>query len=91
MDPPLTQVNFVDYEAGGVYQIPLTLQNSSNVSRRVRVLPPASKFFSITLLSYPSTEGFLAPGMHATLNVRFAPDSLADYDDFLVVQVHCAR
>ena len=62
------------------------LQNASNLSRRVRVLPPSTKFFSITLLSYPSDEGHLAPGMHATLHVRFAPDSLADYDDFLVVQ-----
>ena len=71
----------------GVYEIPVMLQNASNLLRRVRVLPPSTKFFSITLLSYPSEEGNLAPGMHATLHVRFAPDSLADYDDFLVVQV----
>ena len=56
-------MSFVDYEAGGVYEIPLQLQNSSTLSRRVRVLPPSTKFFSITLLSYPSTEGHLAPGM----------------------------
>ncbi|KAL1524359.1 hypothetical protein AB1Y20_019256 [Prymnesium parvum] len=79
-------INFVDYEAGGVYEIPVMLQNASSLARRVRVLPPASKFFSITLLSYPSNEGHIAPGMHASMRVRFAPDSLADYEDFLVVQ-----
>lgn len=34
----------------------------------------------------PSTPKSIAPGMHATFHVRFAPDSLADCDDFAVMQ-----
>ena len=50
------------------------------------VLPPSSRYFSMTLLSYPSETGMIAPGLNAEMRIRFAPDSLADYDDFLVVQ-----
>lgn len=85
------EVIFTDYEAGGVYEIPVQLRNVSACSRRLRVLPPTSRFFSVCLLAYPSDGGFLAPGMHAELSVRFAPDSLADYSDFILVQTEQAR
>ena len=49
------------------------------------MLPPASRYFSISLLSYPAEHGCIAPGLHAEVRVRFSPDSLADYDDFLMV------
>lgn len=80
------KVNFVAYDAGGVYEIPVQLHNTSHLSRRVRVLPPSTRYFSTTLLSYQAEHGTIAPGMHATFHVRFAPDSLADYDDFVVIQ-----
>ena len=80
------KVNFVAYDAGGVYEIPVQPHNTSALSRRVRVLPPATRYFSNTLISYQAEHGTIAPGMHATFHVRFAPDSLADYDDFIVVQ-----
>ena len=80
------KVHFVAYEAGGVYELPVQLHNTSTLSRRVRVLPPSTRYFSTTLLSYGAEHGTIAPGMHATFHVRFAPDSLADYDDFVVIQ-----
>lgn len=80
------KVHFVAYEAGGVYELPVQLHNVSTLSRRVRVLPPSTRYFSTTLLSYGAEHGTIAPGMHATFRVRFAPDSLADYDDFVVIQ-----
>ena len=80
------KVSFVAYDAGGVYEIPVQLHNTSSLSRRVRVLPPSTRYFSNTLLSYQADHGTIAPGMHATFHVRFAPDSLADYDDFIVIQ-----
>ena len=46
----------------------------------------ACRYFHATLLSYGAEHGVIAPGLHATFTVRFAPDSLADYDDFIVVQ-----
>ena len=81
------RVNFTQYEVGGVYEIPLELHNVSALSRRVRILPTTTRFFSVTLISYLGEDsGMIAPGMHAVARVRFAPDSLADFDDVLVVQ-----
>ena len=41
------------HQVGGVYEIPVMLCNTSDISCRVRVLPPASRYFSISLISYP--------------------------------------
>ena len=38
------KVNFVAYDAGGVYEIPVQLHNASQLSRRVRILPPSTKY-----------------------------------------------
>lgn len=86
--PTPQEVVFTDYAIGSIYEIPLQLQNSdpAGLTRRVRVLPPRSSHFSVSLLSYPMPGGHLAAGMFAEVRVRFAPDSLADYDDFLIVQ-----
>ena len=35
---------------------------------------------------FPGEHGIVAPGLSCQYPVRFAPDSLADYDDFLKVQ-----
>jgi len=61
------------YEQGGVYEIPLMLRNAdpAGLTRRVRVLPPASPYFSVSLVSYPSTTGSLAAGMHAEVRPSY--------------------
>merc|ERR1712185_294600 len=43
------KVTFVAYEAGGVYEIPVQLHNTSKLSRRVRLLPPSTKCYSALL------------------------------------------
>jgi hypothetical protein len=54
----------------------------SQVSRRLRVLPPATAHFSLTSVEFPGGgDGMVAPGMSCKCTVRFAPDSLADYND----------
>lgn len=35
---------------------------------------------------FPGEGGIVAPGMSCQYTVRFAPDSLSDYEDFLVVE-----
>ena len=35
---------------------------------------------------FPGEHGIVAPGLSCQYRIRFAPDSLADYDDFLKVQ-----
>ncbi|XP_026147588.1 deleted in lung and esophageal cancer protein 1 [Mastacembelus armatus] len=77
---------FTDYSVGHVYETTLELKNLTSSSRHVRVIPPTSPFFSIGLGRFPGDGGVVAPGMSCKYTVRFAPDSLADYDDFIVVE-----
>lgn len=37
---------------------------------------------------FPGDSGFVAPGLSCKYVLRFAPDSLADYEDFIVVEAH---
>lgn len=84
-------VVFRDYEPGQVYEMGLSFRNLSSISRRIRVLPPASRYFSITSTKFPTADGLLAPGMPCAVTVRFAPDSLADYEDSLTVVTELDR
>lgn len=61
------------------------LRNVSNVLRRVRVLPPKSPFFFLSLIQYPKEHGHIAPGMYAIITVMFTPDSLSNFEDFFTV------
>ena len=78
-------VQFTDYEVGQVYELPLRLQNCSGILRRLRVLPPASKHFSVSLVKYLGEDGLVAPGLYCMVHIRFLPDTLADYEDTLYV------
>jgi hypothetical protein len=75
------------YRYSAVYELTVSIRNKSNISRRLRILPPASAYFSISDLRFPDgpLPGLLAPGMACHATVRFSPDSLADYEDSLTV------
>ncbi|XP_058478852.1 deleted in lung and esophageal cancer protein 1 [Solea solea] len=79
-------VVFTDYSVGQVYETTLELRNMTSSSRHVRVIPPTTPYFSIGLGRFPGEGGIVAPGMSCKYAVRFAPDSLADYEDFIVVE-----
>lgn len=85
------EVVFREYEPGEVYEIGLSFRNLSSISRRIRVLPPASRFFSITQTKFPAADGLLAPGMACQVTIRFAPDSLADFEDCLSIVTELDR
>ena len=78
-------------EVGGVYEIDISLRNVSNVSRRIRLLPPSSQYFFASQLRYPSNHGTVAPGMQCQVTLRFCPDSLADYRDTFGVESESGR
>ncbi|XP_026216993.1 deleted in lung and esophageal cancer protein 1 [Anabas testudineus] len=79
-------VVFTDYSVGHVYETTLVLKNVTSSSRHVRVIPPTTPYFSIGLGRFPGEGGVVAPGMSCKYMVRFAPDSLTDYEDFIVVE-----
>ncbi|XP_043961337.1 deleted in lung and esophageal cancer protein 1 isoform X2 [Gambusia affinis] len=77
---------FTEYSIGNVYESTLELKNVTYTSRHLRVVPPTTPYFSIGLGRFPSDGGIVAPGMCCKYSLRFAPDSLGDFKDFIVVQ-----
>ncbi|XP_072455258.1 deleted in lung and esophageal cancer protein 1 isoform X2 [Notamacropus eugenii] len=82
---------FTDYVVGPVYEIVLELQNMTSTSRHLRVLPPSTQYFSLGLGKFPGKGGLVAPGMNCQYTVRFAPDSLGDFDDYILVETQATQ
>lgn len=83
-NPPI--VFFSEYEVGHIYEMTVELRNLTAVSRYVRIIPPSTPHFAIGLGKFPGEGGIVAPGMSCHYNVRFVPDSLADFEDFILVE-----
>ncbi|XP_043546785.1 deleted in lung and esophageal cancer protein 1 isoform X1 [Chiloscyllium plagiosum] len=83
-NPPI--ILFTNYKVGQVYETNVELRNLTSSSRHLRVIPPSTSFFSIGLGKFPGEGGIVAPGMSCQYTVRFAPDSPAEYEDFLLVE-----
>ncbi|MEE6467413.1 hypothetical protein FKM82_007232 [Ascaphus truei] len=83
-NPPI--VFFPDYEVGQTYEMVVELRNLTASSRHLRVIPPSSPYFSVGLGKFPGEGGVVAPGMSCHYKVRFVPDSLADFEDFILVE-----
>ncbi|XP_028289337.1 deleted in lung and esophageal cancer protein 1 [Parambassis ranga] len=77
---------FTDYIVGHIYETTLELKNTTSASRHVRVIPPTTPYFSLGLGRFPGEGGVVAPGMSCKYTLRFAPDSLGQYKDFIVVE-----
>ncbi|CAH2281942.1 Hypothetical predicted protein [Pelobates cultripes] len=83
-NPPV--VFFPDYEVGQIYEMTIELRNMTASSRHVRVIPPSTPYFSICLGKFPGEGGIVAPGMSCHYTIRFVPDSLADFEDYILVE-----
>ncbi|XP_051543723.1 deleted in lung and esophageal cancer protein 1 homolog [Myxocyprinus asiaticus] len=82
--PPV--ILFTDYRVGRVYETAVELKNMTATSHHIRLIPPTSPHLSVGLGRFPGEGGIVAPGMSCQYMVRFAPDSLADYEDILVME-----
>ncbi|CAG9467755.1 unnamed protein product [Pedinophyceae sp. YPF-701] len=85
------EVLFRVFEPGSVFKTMVELRNVSGVSRRLRILPPTSQYFTLDAISVPHEGGLVAPGMSASCVVVFTPDSVAQYDDVLAVETDAGR
>jgi hypothetical protein len=65
MHPNVPLILCIPYmtEAGGVYMQKVRIRNVTGVIRTLRLFPPASQYFHITLLRFPIEQGIVAPGM----------------------------
>ncbi|XP_039699231.1 deleted in lung and esophageal cancer protein 1 isoform X3 [Pteropus medius] len=82
---------FTDYEIGSVYEMVISLQNTTTTSRYLRVLPPSTPYFSLGLGMFPGKGGMVAPGMTCQYVVQFLPDCLGDFDDYILVETQSAH
>ncbi|XP_010980368.3 deleted in lung and esophageal cancer protein 1 isoform X2 [Camelus dromedarius] len=82
---------FTDYEIGPVYEMVISLQNTTSTSRHVRVIPPSTPYFALGLGMFPGKGGMVAPGMSCQYTVQFFPDCLGDFDDFILVETQSAH
>ncbi|XP_057411803.1 deleted in lung and esophageal cancer protein 1 isoform X2 [Balaenoptera acutorostrata] len=82
---------FTDYEIGPVYEMVISLQNTTSTSRHLRVLPPSTPYFALGLGMFPGKGGMVAPGMTCQYTVQFFPDCLGDFDDFILVETQSAH
>ena len=70
---------------GKLYTSTVLFRNVTATSRMIRILPPETKYFCVSLIKYPGDDGVIAPGMACHVNIQFSPDSLSDYDDVFVI------
>lgn len=63
----------------------LQIRNVTTTLQRVRILPASSQYFHVSRLALPTSEGVIAPGVHAEAKVKFTPDSLANFTDVMQV------
>uniref|UniRef100_A0A8C3YSZ4 DLEC1 cilia and flagella associated protein n=1 Tax=Catagonus wagneri TaxID=51154 RepID=A0A8C3YSZ4_9CETA len=82
---------FTDYKIGLVYEMVISLQNTTSSSRHLRVLPPSTPYFALGLGMFPGEGGMVAPGMTCQYIVQFFPDCLGDFDDFILVETQSAH
>lgn len=82
-------VIFDKYVIGKVYESSFEVRNIAKIAHQFRALPPKTAYFCLSLGMYPQGQSIIAPGLCATFNVRFAPDSLGTFED--EVQIECSN
>eukprot|EP00163_Fabomonas_tropica_P026970 TRINITY_DN50_c0_g1_i1.p1 TRINITY_DN50_c0_g1~~TRINITY_DN50_c0_g1_i1.p1 ORF type:complete len:1698 (+),score=359.61 TRINITY_DN50_c0_g1_i1:1484-6577(+) len=80
------RVSWGEYQVGHIYEEVVTIRNVSKISHRVRVLPPATPFFSVSPVRYPRGDSLIAPGCICQVTISFAPNSLGDFHDEIVLE-----
>ena len=63
--PPASPCPSFLAEVGSVYTKKVRIRNVTGVVRTLRVLPPASQYFHMSLPRFPVEQGSVAPGMYA--------------------------
>ena len=86
--PEPTVIQFYNYEPLDTKTFTLMLRNKDCVSRRVKIIPPDSRLFSLlkSKTDAPVETGTkVAPGMVTEFVIQFTPEAKTDYSYDLVV------
>uniref|UniRef100_A0A8D2PYW9 DLEC1 cilia and flagella associated protein n=1 Tax=Zosterops lateralis melanops TaxID=1220523 RepID=A0A8D2PYW9_ZOSLA len=64
------------------------LRNVTSTAQHVRLIPPSATVFFICpgKGKYPGKGGMIAPGMACQYTVRFIPEYLGEYEDYILVE-----
>lgn len=63
----------------------MQVRNVSHTLQQMRVLPLLSKHFHVSQAALPGPTSVIAPGMHASLSIKFTPDSLHNFTESLTL------
>lgn len=75
------EIIFESFEPLKHYQATLTFRNSDSVGRRLRVVPPRNRVFSVSAPTHADgrENAKIAPGMEVAYVVHFKPEEAIDY------------
>lgn len=59
---------------------------NTQVSRRISIFAPKSRFFKVEPVKKNTSNTLVAPGLDVTFNVFFSPDEKIDYSCDLIVR-----
>eukprot|EP00002_Diphylleia_rotans_P030530 TRINITY_DN6284_c0_g1_i1.p1 TRINITY_DN6284_c0_g1~~TRINITY_DN6284_c0_g1_i1.p1 ORF type:complete len:2909 (+),score=517.05 TRINITY_DN6284_c0_g1_i1:178-8904(+) len=79
-NPQIVEIR--DFKPGEKYLVKICIRNIDSVSRRIRIIPPGTKYFAIRQ-EFSET---IAPGLDYIVDVEFNPDvDDCDYHDRIIV------
>eukprot|EP00658_Telonema_sp_P-2_P011349 TRINITY_DN14309_c0_g1_i2.p1 TRINITY_DN14309_c0_g1~~TRINITY_DN14309_c0_g1_i2.p1 ORF type:complete len:774 (+),score=193.47 TRINITY_DN14309_c0_g1_i2:174-2495(+) len=76
-----SEIVFDEFEPLKIYEKTLTFRNSDAVGRRLKVLPPLNRVFSVSAPKHAGgrENAKIAPGMEVSYVVQFRPEEAVDY------------
>ncbi|KAI3385976.1 hypothetical protein SNEBB_004504 [Seison nebaliae] len=83
MQPTPSELIFQNYEPFEDVDLSITLRNTDNVSRKVRLMQRETSYFKI--ICPPNASDKVGPGLNITFTIRFSPDQAIDFHHEIVV------
>jgi hypothetical protein len=80
---------FTEYETDREFEQQFEVQNVSHNIIMVRIGKPQTKYFSVSYLA--KADAPIAPGMSCKFLVKFKPNHLSDFDDYIEVITNDTR
>jgi len=87
ISPP--ELNFHGFQPHKQYKATLTLKNQTRTTKFIRIVPPESRFFSISEPHGTGDSLKVAPGLSLSYTVYFKPEEDVDYEcDLIAISEH---
>jgi hypothetical protein len=80
------KICFIDFEPEKFLTKRLKIINTDSILRRIKIIPPFTKYFSSKIIKHPSpVDGNIAPGNSLEIEILFKGKSKINHLDFLTI------